>query len=208
MTHYLQAAPNSGCLRILITTPPLPQTRLTCYVGLAIIVAKRCITLEQGCFKLASTGVGIKWTGRRISWRLMWSSWILPPQKLIELIFVFYEVSIDLEEAIGHLSNGNGQRNCSTMLHKCPPIQKHLKTFPSKRSLKKKICLQWRDLARIPSDGRDHPVLGPTSLWWKKNTILMSKDKCAAHCKGFSEKQYRATQNNKKTSIMWSRPVR
>ena len=28
MTHYLQAAPNSGCLRILITTPPLPQTRL------------------------------------------------------------------------------------------------------------------------------------------------------------------------------------
>ena len=131
MTHYLQAAPNSGCLRILITTPPLPQTRLTCYVGLAIIVAKRCITLEQGCFKLASTGVGIKWTGRRISWRLMWSSWILPPQKLIELIFVFFEVSIDLEEAIVHLSNGNGQRNCST-------VQKHLKTFPSKRSLKKK----------------------------------------------------------------------
>ena len=81
MTHYLEAAPNSGCLRILITTPPLPQTRLTCYVGLAIIVAKRCITLEQGCFKLASTGVGIKWTGRRISWRLMWSSWILPLQK-------------------------------------------------------------------------------------------------------------------------------
>ena len=83
-------------------------------------------------------GWGIKWTGRRISWRLMCSSWILPPQKLIELIFVFFEVSIDLEEAIVHLSNGNGQRNCSTMLHKCPPIQKHLKTFPSKRSLKKK----------------------------------------------------------------------
>ena len=61
-----------------------------------------------------------------------------PPKKLIELTFVLFEVSIDLEEAIGHLSNGNGQRNCSTMLHKCPPIQKHLKTFPSKRSLKKK----------------------------------------------------------------------
>ena len=62
----------------------------------------------------------------------------LTPKKLIELTFVLFEVSIDLEEAIGHLSNGNGQRNCSTMLHKSPPIQKHLKTFPSKRSLKKK----------------------------------------------------------------------